>query len=158
MILHPQLVVKSIYRKYRGVLRNTILNSPLKHLQSAGKKTRINEFSGAKVVNEEAVLDRHTRICRVLLKELQSIVIQRKDVACEIGAGDCLASADLLLGFGFKKLYIVEKPVAPGYTGASRRPAPDFLTTGSAKSTGRDHRGRCPRSEHRPGQSGGGLL
>jgi SAM-dependent methyltransferase len=68
------------------------------------------KFSGEKLVNAESVRDRHLRICQILHHQIQAVAGGRKDVACEIGAGDCLASADLLLGSGFQKVYIVEKP------------------------------------------------
>ena len=35
--------------------------------------------------------------------------IKMSGTACEIGCGDCLASADLLLGGGYKKIYLIEK-------------------------------------------------
>ena len=65
-------------------------------------------FTDKLVVNSEAVIDRHLRICRTLQQAIDEAKIPKTGVACEIGNGDCLSSADLLLSAGFKKVYLVE--------------------------------------------------
>jgi len=113
MILHPSLVFQSICRRYRGQLKAALHHSPLRTLLRRVGASKGTQFSGEKVVNAESVRDRHLRICRILHHEIQAVAGVREGVACEIGAGDCLASADLLLGSGYQKVYIVEKPAPP---------------------------------------------
>lgn len=110
MILHPKLVTKTIARRARGFLKNCLLQSPLRRALIWAGFAKPAVIAGDKVVNRESVADRHTRICRILSEKLYLIPPDERHVACEIGAGDCLASADLLLGSGFHKTYIVEKP------------------------------------------------
>ena len=113
MILHPKLVIQSIARRGRSALKNCILQSPLKHPLVWAGFAKPAEITGEKIVNQESVLNRHVRICKILSRELELIRPEDRQVACEIGAGDCLASSDLLLGSGFQKIYVVEKPSPP---------------------------------------------
>jgi hypothetical protein len=113
MILHPKLVIQSIARRSRSALKNFILQTPLKHPFALAGFTKPAVITGEKIVNQESVLNRHVRICKILSRELELIRPEDRQVACEIGAGDCLASSDLLLGSGFQKIYVVEKPSPP---------------------------------------------
>lgn len=110
MILHPKLVIQSIARRSRSALKNFILQTPLKHPFALAGFAKPAVITGEKIVNQESVLNRHVRICKILSRELELIRPEDRQVACEIGAGDCLASSDLLLGSGFQKVYVVEKP------------------------------------------------
>jgi SAM-dependent methyltransferase len=49
---------------------------------------------------------RHLRIVKLLQSSLPS---HTQGIACEVGSGDCLATADFLLGSGFEEVYLVEK-------------------------------------------------
>ena len=111
MILHPSIVLKSIYRRYLGLFKTAIIRPPLRSFLHCLRLTRSQQFCGKKVVNEELVKDRHLRICRILHQQIQKLALPGHGTACEIGAGDCLASSDLLLGYGFEKVYVVEKSV-----------------------------------------------
>ena len=113
MILHPKLVIQSIARRSRSALKNFILQTPLKHPFALAGFTKPAVITGEKIVNQESVLNRHVRICKILSRELELIRPEDRQVACEIGAGDCLASSDLLLGSGFQKIYVVENPSPP---------------------------------------------
>jgi SAM-dependent methyltransferase len=59
--------------------------------------------------NPDEAFARHLRICRLLKQEVKTDGAENGLVACEIGCGDCLSTADLFLGAGFKKVYLVEK-------------------------------------------------
>jgi SAM-dependent methyltransferase len=113
MILHSKLVIQSIARRGRTALKNIILQTPLKHPFAWVGFAKPAEITGEKIVNQESVLNRHVRICKILSRELELVRPEDRNVACEIGAGDCLASSDLLLGAGFQKVYVVEKPSPP---------------------------------------------
>jgi SAM-dependent methyltransferase len=110
MILHPKLVIQSIARRSRSALKNFILQTPLKYPFALAGFAKPAEITGEKIVNQESVFNRHVRICKILSRELELVRAEDWNVACEIGAGDCLASSDLLLGVGFQKVYVVEKP------------------------------------------------
>jgi SAM-dependent methyltransferase len=51
-------------------------------------------------------VERHFRIATLLRSVLPE---SPHGVACEVGSGDCLAAADLLLGVGFREVILVEK-------------------------------------------------
>lgn len=51
---------------------------------------------------------RYSRICRTLLENLPDREIIRDAVVSEIGCGDCLAAADMMLGLGAKHVHLVE--------------------------------------------------
>jgi SAM-dependent methyltransferase len=113
MLLHPRLAIKAIFSRLFSLLK-----LPLKKLPFIANMLRKRAearfvFCGANVVNGEKVVDRHIRICRILRDELDRMDLDALGSACEIGSGDCLASADLLLGYGFKRVIIVEKPIPP---------------------------------------------
>lgn len=110
MILHPKLVIRSIATRIRSATKNQMLRTPLKHPLVLAGFAKPAEITGEKIVNQESVVNRHVRICRILNRELGLVRPEDRKVACEIGAGDCLASSDLLLGSGFGKIYVVEKP------------------------------------------------
>jgi len=57
----------------------------------------------------EAAFARHLRICRLLNSYVARADPGPDKRACEIGCGDCLSTADLLLGAGFGRVYLVEK-------------------------------------------------
>ena len=50
--------------------------------------------------------ERHFRIVKLLGENLPAFP---SGLACEVGSGDCLATADLMLGAGFDQVYLVEK-------------------------------------------------
>jgi SAM-dependent methyltransferase len=56
---------------------------------------------------EPAIL-RYTRICTTLLENIPDIDSVSNAVVSEIGCGDCLAAADMMLGLGAKHVHLVE--------------------------------------------------
>ena len=96
-LLHPKQVLRALYCGQRWRLKRLL---------------RIPDRPRNPVVDgdSEAAFERHLRICTLLntgVKALPEDV--RTGVACEIGCGDCLSTADLFLGAGFRKVYLVEK-------------------------------------------------
>jgi len=60
--------------------------------------------------DSESAFTRHHRICSILNSGIQALAPRGPGgVACEIGCGDCLSTADLFLGSGFERVYLVEK-------------------------------------------------
>jgi len=53
-------------------------------------------------------VERYTRVCRTLLEHMPDPEALEGAVACEIGCGDCYASADMILGLGAKHMHLVE--------------------------------------------------
>lgn len=72
---------------------------------------RIPDRPESPVVHGDATVafERHLGICRLVAKSIAEVIPERRQVACEIGSGDCLAVADLILGAGFERIYLVEK-------------------------------------------------
>ncbi|NDB34571.1 MAG: methyltransferase domain-containing protein [Flavobacteriia bacterium] len=57
-------------------------------------------------------VERHQRICRTLLPQLPQD-LPADFTAAEIGCGDCLAAADMMLGLGAKHVHLVEFQAFP---------------------------------------------
>lgn len=57
-------------------------------------------------------VERHLRICRTLLPQLPQD-LPADFTAAEIGCGDCLAAADMMLGLGAKHVHLVEFQAFP---------------------------------------------
>jgi len=53
-------------------------------------------------------VQRYRRICRTLLDHFPDTGIMKDAVASEIGCGDCLAAADMMLGLGARHVHLVE--------------------------------------------------
>lgn len=53
-------------------------------------------------------VERYTRVCRTLLEHIPDPNALQGAVACEIGCGDCYASADMMLGLGARHVHLVE--------------------------------------------------
>lgn len=51
---------------------------------------------------------RYTRICQTLLDNLPDLEALKGAVVSEIGCGDCLAAADMMLGLGAEHVHLVE--------------------------------------------------
>jgi len=96
-LLHPYQVCRAIYYGQRWRLKRFL---------------RIPDRPVNPVVDgdPELAFERHLRICTLLDKSMAALGSDFKGgVACEIGCGDCLSTADLLLGLGFEKIYLIEK-------------------------------------------------
>lgn len=81
-----------------------------------GTRWRIKQWLGIKVKPHTDVLSggldsavtRYRRICQTLLENLPERGLIRDAVVSEIGCGDCLAAADMMLGLGAKHIHLVE--------------------------------------------------
>jgi SAM-dependent methyltransferase len=56
----------------------------------------------------DAAVSRYRRICRTLLENLPDRHGIKDGVVSEIGCGDCLAAADMMLGLGARHVHLVE--------------------------------------------------
>ena len=91
---------------------------PLPFLKSAyyGNRWRMKQLLGIKVKPHTDVLSsgldsaiaRYRRICETLLSNLPARSAIGGAVVSEIGCGDCLAAADMMLGLGAKHIHLVE--------------------------------------------------
>jgi len=95
-MLHRIQVLRAVYYAQRW---------RLKRLLGIADKPRAPVLSST----TGAALERHLRICTLLAGNLKGLDLIQGGMACEVGSGDCLASADLFLGAGFDKVYLVEK-------------------------------------------------
>jgi len=95
-MLHRIQVLRAVYYAQRWRLKRLL---------------RIADKPRAPVLSSTtgAALERHLRICTLLAGNLKGLDLIQGGMACEVGSGDCLASADLFLGAGFDKVYLVEK-------------------------------------------------
>lgn len=94
--LHPWQVCRAIYYATRWRVKRLL---------------GISERAHSPVVDgdAEAAFARHLRICQLVKEAIENIAPENRGSACEIGSGDCLAVADLLLGAGFQHVFLVEK-------------------------------------------------
>jgi SAM-dependent methyltransferase len=90
--------------------------SPLLRSAYYGNRWRLKQLLGIKdkphtdVLNSgmSSAVARYRRICRTFLDHLPDREIIRDAVVSEIGCGDCLAAADMMLGLGAKHVHLVE--------------------------------------------------
>jgi len=81
-----------------------------------GNRWRIKKLLGIKDKPKTHVLNsgidnavkRYSRICNTILENLKDPKIIEGAVVSEIGCGDCLAAADMMLGLGAKHIHMVE--------------------------------------------------
>jgi len=94
-LLHPKCVWRAFYYGMRWRVR---------------KALRIPEKTNLPVLNSglDSAVKRHLRICETLLKHLPEKHQIEGRVVAEIGCGDCLAAADMMLGLGASHVHLVE--------------------------------------------------
>lgn len=92
---HPGPLVRSAYYANRWRLK-----------QALG----IRDKPRADVLNSgmDSAVARYKRICRTFLDNLPDRDRLKDAVVCEIGCGDCLAAADMMLGLGARHAHLVE--------------------------------------------------
>ena len=81
-----------------------------------GNRWRLKQLLGIKDKPHTDVLSsgmssavaRYRRICQTLLDNLPDPALIKDAVVSEIGCGDCLAAADMMLGLGAKHVHLVE--------------------------------------------------
>lgn len=89
---------------------------PLLRSAYYGNRWRLKQWLGIKdkphtdVLNSgmSSAVARYRRICQTLLDNLPDREMIRNAVVSEIGCGDCLAAADMMLGLGAKHVHLVE--------------------------------------------------
>src|SRR5215207_9273291 len=95
-MLHPARVAKTIYYESRGRLRRM--------LRIPARRKRAPVISGP----IETAVERHEWILRSILKHSPASLQLKGKAVCEVGAGDCLASASYFLAKGANRVDIVE--------------------------------------------------
>ena len=109
MFLHARKLIPYILKLWIARFQQAVLPPAFRsQIKALIRRKPTTVFTEELVVNNEAVIDRHLRICRTLKQAIDGAGIPKTGVACEIGNGDCLTSADLVLSEGFKKVYLVE--------------------------------------------------
>lgn len=98
-ILHPGAVVRALWFAQRYRLKHwlKIPDRPHCPVLEAGI---------------DSAVDRYRRICRTLLAHLPDS-LPAAFQAAEIGFGDCLAAADMMLGLGASHIHLIEHQSAP---------------------------------------------
>jgi SAM-dependent methyltransferase len=109
-LLHPGAVARAIYYAQRWRLKRVL---------------RIRERPRSPVLEGgiNQAVERYRRICRTLLTQVPNS-LPKDFLAAEIGCGDCLAAADMLLGLGARHVHLVEHqsmPITPMHREALRR-------------------------------------
>jgi len=97
--LHPAHVVRAVYYAQRRRLKQWlgISDLPRSPVLEGGLKQAV---------------ERYRRICQTLLVNLPRVFPQHF-VAAEIGCGDCLAAADMMLGLGARHVHLIESQAMP---------------------------------------------
>jgi len=89
---------------------------PLLRSAYYGNRWRLKQMLGIKDRPHTDVLSsgmdhaisRYRRICQTLLENISDRALLNNAVVSEIGCGDCLAAADMMLGLGAKHVHLVE--------------------------------------------------
>lgn len=95
-MLHPSRVAKTIYYEGKGRLRRWLRISP---------RPATAPVLGGPI---EQAVERHAWILRSILQHSPAELDLTGKAVCEVGAGDCLASASLFLAKGAKRVDIIE--------------------------------------------------
>ena len=86
----------------------------------------------------DKAVERYRRICRTLLPQLANR-LPKNFIAAEIGCGDCLPAADMMLGLGAQHVHLVEHQAMPLITlhrqALSRTISPDLPNRASILSS-----------------------
>ena len=124
-VLHPASVFRALYYAQRW---------RIKHLLGIADSPRSPVLEGGM----DQAVERYRRICRTLLSHLPN-KLPEGFLAAEIGCGDCLAAADMMLGLGAQHVHLVEHqamPLTPLHRQAlSRTISPDLPNRASILSS-----------------------
>jgi hypothetical protein len=96
MLAHPERVARALRGNF---LRQVRIVLGLKPRPKAPVLT----------MDVPAVVERHSWICRTLQENWPPDLDLTNRAVCEVGAGDCLAAASLMLGRGARHVMVVEK-------------------------------------------------
>ena len=122
---HPQAVARAIYYGQRWRLKRWlgIPDRPRAPVLESGL---------------DHAVERYRRICRTFLPHLAER-LPKNFVAAEIGCGDCLAAADMMLGLGAQHVHLVEHQAMPltplHHQALSRTISPDLPNRASILSS-----------------------
>lgn len=92
---HPGLVLTALYYGMRWRLKRLL-----------GMKDRPNVHVISSGI--DPAVERHRRICKTLLEYLPDPAALRGATVAEIGCGDCLAAADMMLGLGAARVHLFD--------------------------------------------------
>ena len=98
-VLHPASVFRALYYAQRW---------RIKHLLGIADSPRSPVLEGGM----DQAVERYRRICRTLLAHLPN-KLPEGFLAAEIGCGDCLAAAEMVLGQGARHIHLVEHQAMP---------------------------------------------
>lgn len=98
-LLHPSAVFQALVQAQRW---------RIKRLLGIAERPRSPVLEGGL----DQAVERYRRICRTLLAHLPR-ALPDSFVAAEIGCGDCLAAADLMLGLGARHVHLIEHQAMP---------------------------------------------
>jgi SAM-dependent methyltransferase len=124
-VLHPASVFRAIYYGQRWRLKRWlgIPDRPRSPVLESGL---------------DQAVERYGRICRTLLPHLANR-LPKNFIAAEIGCGDCLPAADMMLGLGAQHVHLVEHQAVPLTTlhrqALSRTISPDLPNRASILSS-----------------------
>jgi hypothetical protein len=96
LLLHKRRVALALYYASRWRLKQWL---------------RLPEKPNLHVVhgNFEQAVARHRRVCKTLEPYFQAVPQLSDGIAAEIGSGDCLAAADMLLGMGARHVHLIDQ-------------------------------------------------
>lgn len=99
-LLHAQRIFQALYYAQRWRLKRAL---------------RIPDRARSPVLDSglEHAVNRFGRICRTLLAAIPSPSSLKGATVAEIGCGDCLAAADMMLGLGARHVHLVEHQAMP---------------------------------------------
>jgi SAM-dependent methyltransferase len=124
-VLHPASIFRALYYAQRW---------RVKRLLGIPDRPRAPVLQGGL----DQAVERYRRICRTLLPHLANR-LPKNFVAAEIGCGDCLPAADMMLGLGAQHVHLVEHqamPLTPLHRQAlSRTISPDLPNRASILSS-----------------------
>jgi len=94
-LYHPRQTVRALYYGMRWRARRLL-----------GVKDKPNTHVIASGVDK--AMERHGRVCRTLLRAIEDSSFLEGAIVAEVGCGDCLAAADMMLGLGAKHIHLVD--------------------------------------------------
>lgn len=94
-IYHPDRVFQALYYGTRWRLNRLLKSTEKPH-------------SAVSNIGFDVTTKRFKRICETILQHLAEANSLEGSVAAEIGCGDCLAAADMMLGLGARHIHLIE--------------------------------------------------
>jgi hypothetical protein len=95
-LLHKRRVARALYYASRWRLKKWL---------GLSENPNLNVVHG----DFQQAVDRHKRVCNTLGPYFRSVPSLEGGIAVEIGSGDCLAAADMLLSMGAKRVHLIDQ-------------------------------------------------